>query len=43
VKGRIDALKAADPTNMLPIPVDLVTASAAGSILRSVRRLRSTR
>lgn len=30
VKGRIDALKAADPTNMLPIPVDLVTASASG-------------
>lgn len=30
VKGRIDALKAADPTNTAPIPVDLVTASASG-------------
>jgi potassium-transporting ATPase KdpC subunit len=30
VKSRIDALKAADPTNTLPIPVDLVTASASG-------------
>jgi potassium-transporting ATPase KdpC subunit len=30
VKTRIDALKAADPTNTLPIPVDLVTASGSG-------------
>ena len=30
VKSRIDALKATDPTNPLPIPVDLVTASASG-------------
>ena len=30
VKGRIAALKAADPTNTLPVPVDLVTASASG-------------
>jgi len=30
VKGRIDALKAADPGNTAPIPVDLVTASASG-------------
>ena len=30
VKSRIEALKAADPTNPLPIPVDLVTASASG-------------
>ena len=30
VKGRIDALKAADPQNKLAIPVDLVTASASG-------------
>jgi len=30
VKGRIEALKAADPDNALPIPVDLVTASASG-------------
>lgn len=30
VKGRIEALKAADPDNRLPIPADLVTASASG-------------
>jgi potassium-transporting ATPase KdpC subunit len=30
VKGRIDALKAADPGNRLPYPVDLVTASGSG-------------
>lgn len=30
VKGRIEALKAADPGNALPVPVDLVTASASG-------------
>ena len=30
VSDRIAALKAADPDNMLPIPVDLVTASASG-------------
>jgi potassium-transporting ATPase KdpC subunit len=30
VKGRIDALKAADPANTAPVPVDLVTASASG-------------
>ncbi len=30
VKGRIDALKAGDPANIAPIPVDLVTASASG-------------
>jgi K+-transporting ATPase ATPase C chain len=29
-KARIDALKAADPTNAAPIPIDLVTASASG-------------
>lgn len=29
-QDRIDALKRADPTNTLPIPVDLVTASASG-------------
>src|SRR6266545_3983916 len=29
-KARIDALKAADPSNTLTIPVDLVTASASG-------------
>ncbi len=32
VQKRIDTLKAADPGNSLPIPVDLVTASAAGLI-----------
>jgi K+-transporting ATPase ATPase C chain len=30
VQARIDALKTADPTNSLPIPVDLVTASGSG-------------
>lgn len=30
VKARIDALKAADPANTSPIPVDLVTTSASG-------------
>lgn len=30
VKGRIAALKAADPENQTPIPVDLVTASGSG-------------
>ena len=29
-QARIDALKAADPTNTLPIPVDLGTASGSG-------------
>ena len=30
VKGRIEALKAADPDNKQPIPADLVNASASG-------------
>ena len=30
VKGRVEALKAADPGNVAPVPVDLVTASASG-------------
>ena len=30
VQARVDALKAADPANTLPIPVDLVTASGSG-------------
>jgi K+-transporting ATPase ATPase A chain len=30
VNTRVKALHAADPTNMLPVPVDLITASASG-------------
>ena len=30
VKGRVEALKAADPGNTMPVPVDLVTTSASG-------------
>ncbi len=30
VKGRVEALEAADPGNAAPVPVDLVTASASG-------------
>jgi K+-transporting ATPase ATPase C chain len=30
VKGRIEALRAADPGNSAPVPIDLVTASASG-------------
>ena len=30
VKSRVEALRAADPTNSAPVPVDLVTASASG-------------
>lgn len=30
VKGRVEALRAADPGNTLPVPVDLVTSSASG-------------
>ncbi|WP_377154159.1 potassium-transporting ATPase subunit KdpC [Roseateles sp. UC29_93] len=30
VKGRLSALKAADPGNTAPVPVDLVSASASG-------------
>jgi len=30
VKGRIEALQAADPDNKAPVPVDLVTASGSG-------------
>ena len=30
VKGRVDALRAADPGNALPVPIDLVSASASG-------------
>jgi K+-transporting ATPase ATPase C chain len=30
VRGRVEALRASDPQNAAPIPVDLVTASASG-------------
>ena len=30
VKGRVAALRAVDPSNTAPVPVDLVTASASG-------------
>ena len=30
VKGRVEALKAADPDNKAPVPADLVTASGSG-------------
>jgi K+-transporting ATPase ATPase C chain len=51
VQARIDALKAADPDNTLPIPVDLVTASGSGldphisvaSALYQVHRVASVR
>ena len=51
VQTRIDALKAADPDNTLPIPVDLVTASGSGldphisvaSALYQVRRVATAR
>ena len=51
VQARIDALKAADPGNTLPIPVDLVTASGSGldphisvaSALYQVHRVASAR
>lgn len=51
VQARINALKTADPNNPLPIPVDLVTASASGldphisvaSALYQVRRVATAR
>jgi K+-transporting ATPase ATPase C chain len=51
VQARVDALKAADPDNTAPIPVDLVTASGSGldphisiaAALYQVSRVASTR
>ncbi|MGB8983020.1 MAG: potassium-transporting ATPase subunit KdpC [Anaerolineales bacterium] len=51
VQARIDALKAADPDNMAPIPVDLVTAAGSGldphisiaAALYQVRRVAAAR
>jgi K+-transporting ATPase ATPase C chain len=51
VQARMDALKAADPNNTFPIPVDLVTASGSGldphvsvaAALYQVSRVASTR
>lgn len=51
VQSRVEALRAADPDNSPPIPVDLVTASGSGldphispaSALYQVRRVASTR
>ncbi|MBM2812238.1 MAG: kdpC [Chloroflexi bacterium] len=51
VQSRVDALRAADPGNEAPIPVDLVTASASGldphisaaAALYQVRRVARTR
>lgn len=43
IQARIALLKAADPENPLPVPVDLVTASGSGLTRTSVRRRRFTR
>jgi K+-transporting ATPase ATPase C chain len=51
VRARVDVLRAADPDNSIPIPVDLVTASASGldphisvaAALYQVHRVASTR
>jgi len=37
VKGRIEALRAADPGNTAPVPIDLVTASGSASTRTSAR------
>lgn len=51
IRSRVEALRAADPTNQAPIPIDLVTASASGldphispaSALYQVRRVARAR
>ncbi len=51
VQGRVEVLRAADPSNQAPVPVDLATASASGldphispaSALYQVRRVARTR
>jgi len=46
VKGRVEALRAADPDNKLPVPADLVTASGSGldpEISMAAARYQATR
>lgn len=43
VKGRIEALKAADPDNQSPIPADLVNASGSGLDPISARKRQPTK
>jgi K+-transporting ATPase ATPase C chain len=43
VKGRVEALRAADPGNQRPVPIDLVTARPAASTRTSARPPPTTR